>query len=120
MAAMSAPPKCHRRIDVIFTSHGSLIAKLASCCRAGQGAKHRRAIAVGATRPLRAHRAGVRHGASIFWSNSAHKRVAGWTSCGGDGMNAPPNPVLGHERMKTFRSEERRVGKEGKVGGARL
>jgi hypothetical protein len=22
MAAMSVPPKCHRRIDVIFTSHG--------------------------------------------------------------------------------------------------
>src|SRR5262249_1654108 len=66
----------------------------------GRGAKHRRAIAVGATRPLRAHRAGVRRGASIFWSNSAHKRVAGWTSCGGDGMNAPPIPGLGHERVK--------------------
>jgi len=52
---------------------------------------------------MRAHRAaGVQHEASIFWSNSACNRTAGWTLCGGDGMNAPPISVLGHEPMKTF------------------
>src|SRR5262249_15167235 len=94
IAAMSAPPKCRRRINVIFSSPGSWLRSLPSCCRAearaGQGPKHRRALAVDATQPC------TRIALAIG------QRAAGWTSHGGGGMNAPPISVLGHAPMKTF------------------
>src|SRR5262249_17007120 len=142
MAAMSAPPKCHRRIDVIFTSHGSLIAKLGFVL--SRGSPRGRGPSIGGRLQSAqlgpcariAPASGARHRSSgsqdTRFRSSLRKRgpsprpwipaisaftrvfdalsagmsgvngARGWTSRGGDGMNAPPIPVLGHEAMKTF------------------